>query len=257
MTRTRLAVTTFALMVPLVATSLAAQSVTSITTTFANRTPTGTGAPVIDNSNADGSIRVCWPGGTNYSNNNCNALPTSSDHSGYLFSAAGVPITPGSGSPFALGTFTHFNRPIVGTSLNTVDLMLGFTIAGATPATFNDSWTLTHEETPNSGTCTYPGGAKCADRVTFALTTGSAPTAFEFNGLLYQLTLLGFGDTAAEAALDPSFITKENYVNTTTLWAQIERASDPTEVVPEPATMTLLATGLVGMAAARRRRRGN
>lgn len=38
-------------------------------------------------------------------------------------------------------------------------------------------------------------------------------------------------------------------------WGQVEFASGPQETVPEPATMTLLATGLAGMAAARRRRR--
>jgi hypothetical protein len=38
-------------------------------------------------------------------------------------------------------------------------------------------------------------------------------------------------------------------------WGEVEFAGGPQETVPEPATMTLLATGLAGMAAARRRRR--
>ncbi|HET9133458.1 MAG TPA: PEP-CTERM sorting domain-containing protein [Gemmatimonadales bacterium] len=38
-------------------------------------------------------------------------------------------------------------------------------------------------------------------------------------------------------------------------WTVVYDTDGPSEVVPEPATMTLLATGLVGMAAARRRRR--
>lgn len=35
----------------------------------------------------------------------------------------------------------------------------------------------------------------------------------------------------------------------------VDNFGDPSEIVPEPATMTLLATGLVGLAAARRRRK--
>lgn len=239
---TRLFAAALAVAVPVAGAS--AQTISSITAQWANAVPA---TATMNNTNPD-EIRACWPGANSA---DCMDLGTHQDLSGYIFQRAMVPFEPGIGTPFILGTFTHWNIGIPRTqALTSIDLLFSFTIEGVD---VNDTWTVSHEETPNSGTCAYPSDTPCADRVSFAIAGGGAPTPFMYDGKQYILTIFGFGEDAGEAELNPEFITQEGEENTTYLWAQIRTV--PTETVPEPATMTLLATGLAGMAAARRRRK--
>ncbi|MFK7744960.1 MAG: THxN family PEP-CTERM protein, partial [Roseobacter sp.] len=112
--------------------------------------------------------------------------------SGYTFVGAAPPsVTFNEGEQFLLGTFTHNNFPITGTSLDTVDLQVSIGIAGhACPV--ETVFSFDHFETPNNANpCAGGGPNPCGDVVTTTLNTGMSET-FDIDGVEYIFNVLGF-----------------------------------------------------------------
>jgi hypothetical protein len=180
---------------------------------------------------------------------------TSSGKSGYRFDAAGTPIEPDEGVDFSLGEFTHFNRPITGTSLDSVDLLvtIGFDIDGIVQTPVESLFSFTHDETPNSPLlkdCKYPGSVtRCDDLVTATLNLG-ATESFFLDGTEYVFTISGF---EVGGSTFTSFLTRENDDNTATLKARYV-TKESVEVIPLPAAGWLLLGGVAGLAAMRRKK---
>ena len=190
-----------------------------------------------------GTERIRW--GTN----------EGSGRSSYKFDAADTPIEPTEGDDFDLGEFTHFNKPISGTLLRSVDLLvtIGFSIDGNAQTPVESLFSFTHDETPNEDDledCKYPGSVtRCDDLVTATLNLGSTQSFF-LDGIEYVFTISGFevgGSTLT------SFLTKERADNTATLKARYV-TKDSVEVIPLPAAGWLLLAGVAGLAAMRRKK---
>ena len=186
--------------------------------------------------------------------------------SGYRFDGAAPPAYfVDEGEQFELGTFTHFNNPIYGTSLTsaTLEVTLDLTIDGVA-GTIVSVFEFAHWETPNSARPCANGAANwsgvnrygCADRVTFSLNAG-ASESLDIGGTAFLVDITGF---ETGGALADAFWTKEKRHNTATLRGVITSDPGPTSNpgptgIPEPSTLAVLSVGLLGAGAVARRRK--
>lgn len=207
----------------------------------------GYNVTVTPNAGADDDATIRW--GKAVSNNK---------RSGYNFEALDVsPIDLEDGETsgaFSLAKFEHVNYPITKDAIQSVDLLFNTDIwvDGAFIENRTFTWTFTHEETPNDGSCPYGGtsGNNCNDRVLVAY-SGNFGNVFSVGLDTYTLFLAGFEvKDGNKYYVEDEFITKENKINTAKIRGKISMV---TSAVPEPATWAMMLGGFFAVGGALRR----
>lgn len=159
---------------------------------------------------------------------------------------------------FDLGTFTHYNKPVTGTTLTSAVLSveIGISIGGGATQYVTSVFDFAHRETPNNANPCEFGGANgtgvnyygCADKVTATTNLGSTEAfvvgdktyTFMFSAFVYGGNVLDY------------FLTKEKKSNSAKLLAHYT-ISDNAPPVPLPAAGWLLLAAFGGLGLTRGR----
>jgi len=212
----------------------AAEALTLTSSTGSWGTPAGTSVYNYQTVGAENQIRWGDPA-------------TSNGPSGLGFTGVGsTPLT--IGSIFQLGSLRHFNNPIyAGTAASSVGLSVMLNFAEIASEVFN--FTMTVDETPNSGTCAYFSLTPCADKIAWSNALGDR--SFSYGGKSYTLELAGF-KSSPTSDLVSDFISQEGGTSEAYLYGKLSEVPQvPQESTPEPSVVF----GLVGLAALGLRRR--
>jgi hypothetical protein len=224
------------------AASAAPVTFSNITGSWSNVAP-ASGITVSNNGTANPSMRWGDPA-------------TNAGQSGYDFAAAGdfsVNVPPD--QEVSLGTFSHLNNPINGTSLTsaTLTVAIDIVINGMAQGTRNFVFDFTHQETPNGADPCANGDANgaganvngCADLVTVSNTNLSED--FLVDGVLYTIAILGF---EVGGNIVSTLETIEQMTNNAQLIASITVSE-----VPLPGALILMLSGVMGLGFAGRRKK--